>query len=151
VEDCPIFIEGKTLPAKLVVFKMLGFDVILGMDSLSKHYASIDCQGKVVTFRPPRVMEFRFGGAQVRAALPLLLAVQAKKCIKDGGHAFLACVVWKLDEEMKLEDIKVVKDYPDVFSELLGLAPNREMGFVSSWFLRHTNTQGTLSNGPCKA
>jgi hypothetical protein len=42
VEDCPIVIEGRTPPAILVVFKMLGFDVILGMDWLLKHYASIN-------------------------------------------------------------------------------------------------------------
>jgi hypothetical protein len=30
VVNCPIVIEGKSLPMKLVVFSMLGFDVILG-------------------------------------------------------------------------------------------------------------------------
>jgi hypothetical protein len=43
-------IEGKTLPARLVVFRMLGFDVILGMDWLSKYKANIDCDAKEVTF-----------------------------------------------------------------------------------------------------
>jgi hypothetical protein len=32
VDNCPIVIGGKTLLAKLVVFSMLGFDVILGID-----------------------------------------------------------------------------------------------------------------------
>jgi hypothetical protein len=36
VENCPIVVEGKTWPTKLVVFSMLGFDVIMGMDWLSK-------------------------------------------------------------------------------------------------------------------
>jgi len=66
VEDCPIVIEGRKPPAILVVFKMLGFDVILGLDWLSKHYASIDCQEKVVTFRPPGDVEFCFDGAECR-------------------------------------------------------------------------------------
>jgi hypothetical protein len=43
VEDCPISIGRRILLANLVVFKMLGYDVILGMDWLSKHHASIDC------------------------------------------------------------------------------------------------------------
>jgi hypothetical protein len=34
VEDCPIIISDKTLPAKLVVFEMLGFNAIMGMDCL---------------------------------------------------------------------------------------------------------------------
>jgi hypothetical protein len=32
VNNFPIVIEGRILPAKLAVFDMLGFDVILGMD-----------------------------------------------------------------------------------------------------------------------
>jgi len=42
VDKCPIVIEGRTLPVKLTVFIMLGFDVILGMDWLSKYKANID-------------------------------------------------------------------------------------------------------------
>jgi hypothetical protein len=42
---------------------MVGFDVILGMDWLLKHYAIIDCRGKVVAFRPPKDVEFKFGSA----------------------------------------------------------------------------------------
>jgi len=49
--------------------------------------------------------------------------------IRDGGYAFLACVVWRSNEEVKLKNIEVVKDYLDVFSELPGLPPDREMKF----------------------
>jgi hypothetical protein len=46
VNDYPTKIEGKTLPTKLVVFSMLGFNVILGMNWLSKYKANIDCHKK---------------------------------------------------------------------------------------------------------
>jgi hypothetical protein len=46
IEDCPIIIEDRVLSANLVVFQMLGFDIILGMDWLSKYYANIDCRKK---------------------------------------------------------------------------------------------------------
>jgi hypothetical protein len=42
VDTCPIVIGGKTLPAKLAVFSMLGFDVTLRIDWLSKYGANID-------------------------------------------------------------------------------------------------------------
>lgn len=51
VEDCIIVSNGRTLLANLVVFKVLGFDVIFGMDWLLKHYASIDYYQNEVTFR----------------------------------------------------------------------------------------------------
>lgn len=60
VKNCPINIKWRTLPADLVLFKMLRFDVILIMDWLSRHYASIDCRRKEVMFRPPVDNEFKF-------------------------------------------------------------------------------------------
>lgn len=84
---------------------MLAFDVILGMDWLLKHYASINCKRKEVTFISPGDKEFKFGGAQVRATPPPLSTVQAKRCIEDGSHAFQACLVSKPNVEVKLEDI----------------------------------------------
>jgi hypothetical protein len=50
VGNCPIVIEGKVLPTKLTVFGMMGFDVILGMDWLSKYNANMDCRRKEITF-----------------------------------------------------------------------------------------------------
>lgn len=42
IEGCPIVVGGRRLPASLVVFKMLGYDIFLGIDWLSKYGASID-------------------------------------------------------------------------------------------------------------
>lgn len=75
VENYHIVIGGRTLPANLVVFGMLGFNIILGMDWLSTYGASIDCRKKDVVFRPHGSEEFKFYGSHVRATLPLLSAV----------------------------------------------------------------------------
>jgi hypothetical protein len=120
-------IEGKTLPAKLVVFSMLGFNVILGMDWLSKYKANIDCDKKEVTFRPHGVEEFKFQGSIVRATPPLLSVVQAIKSVREGAQAYLAYVQANSKVKMKLEDIPVVCNYPDVFPEVTGLPPDREV------------------------
>jgi hypothetical protein len=50
VENCHIVIGGRTLQVKLAVFSILGFDVILGMDWLSKYGANIDCRKNEVIF-----------------------------------------------------------------------------------------------------
>jgi hypothetical protein len=65
VDDCPIVIEGKTLPGKLAVFNMLGFDVILGMDWLLNYKGNIDCHKKEVTFQLQGIDEFKFYGSRV--------------------------------------------------------------------------------------
>ncbi|KAL8131237.1 hypothetical protein AgCh_007237 [Apium graveolens] len=79
------------------------FDVILGMDWLSKHDAQIDCRNKKVMVKTPdeRIVTFK------------------------------AYVIDKSQEPTKLEDIPVVNDFPDVFpDELPGLPPDREIEFA---------------------
>ena len=41
---------------------MIDYDVILGMDFLSKYGAMIDCKAKAVGFNPPREEKFMFFG-----------------------------------------------------------------------------------------
>ncbi|XP_062176061.1 uncharacterized protein LOC133881117 [Alnus glutinosa] len=129
VDNCPIIIEGRKLPARLAVFSMLGFDVILGMDWLSRYDASIDCHKKEVTFRLPDNDEFKFCGSRACATPPLLSAVQAIKSVREGTPAYLAYAQSKPETQPKLEDIPVVCNYPDVFFEVVGLPPDREIEF----------------------
>jgi hypothetical protein len=130
-EDCPISIGGRILLANLTVFKMLGYDVILGMDWLSKHHASIDCRRKEITFWSPEGEEFKYCGSQVRATSALLSAMQAKRDAREGSCVYLAYVTAKPENEVKLENILIVCDYPDVFTEVYsGLPPNREVEFT---------------------
>jgi hypothetical protein len=81
VENCPIIIKGRNLPINLSVFKSLGYDVILGMDWLSKYYASITCREEVVVFQLPGVERFKFNGSCTPATPPLLSAIQATRNI----------------------------------------------------------------------
>jgi hypothetical protein len=41
--ECPISICGRVLPVNLVVLPMFNYNVILGMDWLTKHSEIIDC------------------------------------------------------------------------------------------------------------
>jgi hypothetical protein len=131
VENCPINIKGRNLPINLSMFKSLGYDVILGMDWLSKYYASINCKEKVVVFQLPGVERFKFNGSCTRATPPLLSAIQATRNIRQGASASLTYVTAKPEAERKLEDILVACDYPDVFAEVvIGLPPDREIEFT---------------------
>jgi len=131
VENCPIIIEGRTLSANLVVFKMLGYDVILGMDWLSKDHANIDCRKKEITFRLSDAEKFKYCGSRVRATPPLLSAVQVRRSVRESDCVYLAYVMAKLESELKLENIPVVCEYSDVFAEeYSGLPPDREIEFT---------------------
>lgn len=50
VEYCPIVIGGRTLLSNSVVFTMLGYDIILGVDWLSKYCANLNFFKKFILF-----------------------------------------------------------------------------------------------------
>ena len=56
--------------------------------------------------------------------------MKAQKCLRKGYHAFLAHVMDKDSAERKLEEIPVVRDFPNVFPEdLPGFPPPRQVEF----------------------
>jgi hypothetical protein len=63
------------MPMNLIVFEMSGFDIILGMDWLSKCHACIDYFCKEIMFRPPGAAEFKIQGDRNTGALKLISAM----------------------------------------------------------------------------
>ena len=57
VRDSKVLIEGQEFPANLVALDMRDFDVVLGMDWLSCHRATLDCYKKEVKFHRPEELE----------------------------------------------------------------------------------------------
>ncbi|GKB51907.1 putative reverse transcriptase domain-containing protein [Tanacetum coccineum] len=97
-------IQGATLtllnqPFKidLMPIKLGSFDVIIGMDWLSKYHARIICDEKVIH-------------------------------IPINGETLIIQVMEKKSDEKRLEDILVVREFPEVFPEdLHGLPPVRQI------------------------
>jgi hypothetical protein len=112
------------MPANLVVFEMSGFDIILGMDWLSKYHACVDCFCKEIVFKPPGAAEFKIQGDRNIGALKLISAIQATKLLRSGCSGYLACVT---EEKLgrRIEEIPIVREFMDVFpEELPGIPPD---------------------------
>ncbi|GJV24886.1 putative reverse transcriptase domain-containing protein [Tanacetum coccineum] len=102
--------QNPNVVTDLLPTRLGSFDVIIGMDCLAYHRALIDCYEKIVCIPLP------YGK---------ILEVQGERPEKDLGS--LACI--KADEK-KLDDIHVVRDFPEVFpDDLLGLPLVRETEF----------------------
>ena len=100
------------------------------MDWLASYHASIDCFRKNVIFSIPSQPEFNFEGKHTDRSLCMISALQASSLLRKGFQGFLAYVVSN-ESDLKLEDIPVVRDFPDVFpDELFGLPPEMEVEFT---------------------
>ncbi|GJX01017.1 putative reverse transcriptase domain-containing protein [Tanacetum coccineum] len=89
----------------LMPVEMGTYDVIIGMDWLTKYQAVIDCAKKI-----------------------------AQKYLLQGCHVFLAHITIKetgdKSKKKQLQDVPIVKNFPEVFPEdLPGLPPTRQVEF----------------------
>ncbi|GJZ44244.1 putative reverse transcriptase domain-containing protein [Tanacetum coccineum] len=110
LRSCTLVLLYHVFKVDLLPSRLGSFDVIIGMDWLAYHLALIDCYEKIVRIPLPNGK---------------ILEVQGERPEKDPGS--LACI--KADEK-KLDDIRVVRDFPEVFpDDLLGLPHVREVEF----------------------
>ena len=116
------------MDADLIVVDMNGFDVIFGMNWLSRNFAFIDCRARKVTFKRPHFSKFSFQGTSSRAPI-MMNAMQAKKMMED-CQAYMISVQEIKEDGPRLEEIPIVREYPEVFpEELPKLPPSRELDF----------------------
>jgi hypothetical protein len=105
---CPrvrIILSGVEFLADLVVLKSKGIDVILGMDWLSEHHGLISCADKVVHLTNPNEIQVTCHTRRHRPDI-MVFNMEAKS----------------------IEDVPVVREYPDVLpEELPGMPPDRDI------------------------
>ncbi|GKB22532.1 putative nucleotidyltransferase, ribonuclease H [Tanacetum coccineum] len=113
----------------LMPIKLGSFDVVIGMDWLSKYHARIICDEKVVHI-PINGETLIIRGDQSKTRLSLISCIKTKRYISRGCQVFIAQVMEKKSDEKRLEDIPVVREFPEVFPEdLPGLPPVRQVEF----------------------
>ncbi|KAL2319289.1 hypothetical protein Fmac_028258 [Flemingia macrophylla] len=96
-------------------------DIILGMDWLSSNHVLLICFNKIISFIECKPIDLLYVG-QVQSSLKN----------DDKVHTMLAYL--KLENNIKLEDIPVVREFPEVFlkvfpSDFSSLPPKKEIEF----------------------
>ena len=127
---CELELGGQKLEVDLVPLPLQMFDVILGMDFLTKYQALIDCYKKKVEFQMPVGGKIVFRGERGSEHYSMVSALTARRMMRKGCEAFLAYVIDTEKEGQNLDSLPVVNEFVDVFPEdLPGLPPDREIEF----------------------
>ena len=88
----PVLVEGRELLADLVLLDVIDFDVIMGMDWLAKHYATVDYRENEVIFRISNDEEFQFRGNKSLMPQNLISSMTVGKMLRRGCQGYLAVV-----------------------------------------------------------
>ncbi|GJU95813.1 putative reverse transcriptase domain-containing protein [Tanacetum coccineum] len=103
IRDCKLEIEGHTFDIDLLPFGHGSFDVIVGIDWLSRHKVEIVCHEKVVRIPLPHGEILRVLGEKPEEKVRYLMSAKT--------------------EEQKLKDIVIVRNFLEILKDKLCNAP----------------------------
>ncbi|GJR16022.1 reverse transcriptase domain-containing protein [Tanacetum coccineum] len=143
LRGCTLGLLGHPFNIDLMPVELGSFDVIIGMDWLSNHYAAIICDEKitripygneVLIVQGDRSGKEKKSKKSKKSNLSIISCTKTQKYIKKVCQIFLAQVTKKgtkdKPEEKRLEYAPIVQDYPKVFPEdLPRLPPTRQVEF----------------------
>ncbi|GKE55055.1 putative reverse transcriptase domain-containing protein [Tanacetum coccineum] len=137
LRGCTLNILNHPFNIDLMPVELGSFDAIIGMDWLVKYQAIIMCAKKIVRIPWGNETLIVHGDGSNRgneARLHIVLYTKTHEYMLKVCLVFLANVTTKetedKSEKKRLEDVPIVRDFPDVFREdLPGLPPTRQVEF----------------------
>ncbi|GKE14001.1 putative reverse transcriptase domain-containing protein [Tanacetum coccineum] len=129
IQCCTLILLNQPFEIDLMPIKLGSFDVIIGMDWLSKYHAEIIYDEKVVHI-PIDGETLIIRGDRSKTQLSLISCIKIERYISRGCQVFIAQVMEKKSDERRLEDIPVVREFPEVFpKDLPDFPPVRQVEF----------------------
>ncbi|KAK8538929.1 hypothetical protein V6N12_034633 [Hibiscus sabdariffa] len=123
-------VQEETFLADLMELPLEEFDLILGMDWLSEHWVSLDCESKIATLKTPDDRTVILVGERRGYLSNVVSVLTANRMIRKGYEVFLATILNTKGSLSQIEEIRTVREFPDVFlEELPGLPPDRDVEF----------------------
>ncbi|GJW22796.1 putative reverse transcriptase domain-containing protein [Tanacetum coccineum] len=137
LRGCTLNLLNHPFNINLMPVELGSFDAIIGMDWLAKYQAIIVCAEKIVRIPWGNETLIVHGDGSNRgheACLHIISYSKTQEYMLKGCPVFLAHVTTKevedKSEKKRLEDVPIVRDFPEVFPEdLPGLPPTRQVEF----------------------
>ncbi|GKE03591.1 putative reverse transcriptase domain-containing protein, partial [Tanacetum coccineum] len=130
IRGCTLTLLNQPFEIDLMPIKLGSFEIVIGMDWLSKYHARIICDEKVIHI-PINNETLIIRGDQSKTRLNLISCIKTERYLSRGCQVFMIQVTEKKkSDEKRLEDIPVVIEFLEVFPEdLPGLPPVRQVEF----------------------
>ncbi|GJR33533.1 reverse transcriptase domain-containing protein [Tanacetum coccineum] len=136
LRGCTLNLQNHLFGIDLLPIELGSFDIIVGMDWMAEHRAEVVCYEKYI--RVPYgndmlIIQGERSGIKSESRLEVISSIRTQKYIDQGCQVFLIQMIKEEKTkilEKRIEDVPVVRDFPEVFPEdLLGLPPTRQVEF----------------------
>ncbi|GJR55363.1 putative reverse transcriptase domain-containing protein [Tanacetum coccineum] len=137
IRGCTLNFLNYPFNIDLMSVELGSFNVIIGMDWLAKYQSVIVCAEKIICIPYGNETLIVHGGGSDRGnetRSNIISCTKTQKYMLKGCHVFLAHVTIKVTKDKsknkRLEDVPIVRYFPEVFPEdLPGLPPTRQVEF----------------------
>ncbi|GJS06093.1 putative reverse transcriptase domain-containing protein [Tanacetum coccineum] len=137
IRGCTLNFLNHPFNIDLMPVEIGSFDVIIGMDWLSKYHVAIVCDEKIVriTFGNEILIVCGDGSNKGHESrFNIISCTKTQKYLLKGCQVFLAHIITKKaedkSEEKRLKGVLIVREFPEVFLEdLPGIPPTRQVEF----------------------
>ena len=116
----------------ILLIGVKGFDIVVGMNWLKAYDAKILCGKRIVSIKVAPGEKIYIYGKSNNKFPCVISTVKAHKSINKGCETFMAYVLDDRKEKTtaKVEDVREVNEFPEVFpDDLSGLPPIRQVEF----------------------
>jgi hypothetical protein len=130
VKDCLIDMNGLNTKVDVNIIPLGSYDCIINMDWLEKHHVVLNYYNKTITCLDEEGKQGKVQDIPRVVAVREISTMQLKKSFKKGCHIFIAHMdEATIDKVAILEEHLVLRDFEDVFGEILALPPKRDIDF----------------------
>jgi hypothetical protein len=130
VKACPLEMNGLRTKVDLNIIPLGSYDCLIGMDWLDEHHVVLDCYNKAFTCLDEQGNLRSVQGIPRVVTIREVSALQLKKSYRKGCQVFtMHMEEAPKDKVPSVEDCTVLKEYEDVFKEISGLPPKRDIDF----------------------
>jgi hypothetical protein len=130
VKDFPMDINRLSTKVDVNIIPLGSYDCLINMDWLEKHHGGLDYYNKKINYLNEEEKQGKVQGIPRVVFVREISSMQLKKSFRKGCQIFETCVEWTTRDKMpSIEYHPVLRDFEDVFGEILGMLPKRDVDF----------------------
>jgi hypothetical protein len=122
--------NGLNTKVDVNIIPLGSYDCLIGVDWLEKHHVGLDCYNKTITCLDEEGKQGKIQGILRAVVVRDLSTMQLKKCFRKGCHIFAAHMEDATKDKVEIIEYHLVlRDFKDIFREIPGFPPKRDIDF----------------------